>query len=60
VTSKNTKLFDFDAELKHETDKAFLVSYEGKDYWLPKSMTENNNDESFTIPEWLAIDKGLV
>jgi hypothetical protein len=54
------KLFDFEATLKHETDNAFLVSDGEKDYWLPKSMTENNRDGTFTIPEWLAIEKGIV
>lgn len=54
------KLFDFAAELKHETSNAFLVTDGDNDYWLPKSMTENNGDGTFTIPEWLAVDKGIV
>lgn len=55
------KLFDFAAALKHETEKAFLVNDGDKDFWLPKGMTENNNnDGTFTIPEWLAIEKGIV
>ena len=56
----DSKLFDFAAELKHETANAFLVTDGDKDYWLPKSMTENNRDGTFTIPEWLAIEKELV
>jgi hypothetical protein len=54
------KLFDFAAELKHETEKAFLANDSDKDYWLPKGMTKNNNDGTFTIPEWLAVEKGIV
>ncbi len=54
------KLFDFAAELKHETEKAFLVNDGKKDHWLPKGMTENNGDGTFTLPEWLAIEKGIV
>lgn len=53
-------LFDFAAELKHETDKAFLVNDGEKDYWLPKRFTEQNADGTFTIPEWLAVEKGIV
>lgn len=58
--SRDVKLFDFAAELKHETDKAFLVNDGDDDYWLPKQFTENNGDGTFTIPEWLAIEKGIA
>jgi hypothetical protein len=54
------KLFDFAATLKHETDAAFLVNDGDKDYWLPKKLTEDNGDGTFTIPEWMAIEKGIV
>lgn len=54
------KLYDFAAELKHETDGAFLVTDGDKDYWLPKSLTENNGDGTFTLPEWLAVKKGIL
>ena len=40
--------------------RAVLVNDGDKDYWLPKSLTENNGDGTFTIPEWLAIEKGIV
>ncbi len=29
-------------------------------FWLPRSQVEINPDGTVTIPEWLAIDKGLV
>ena len=53
----DVKLFDFSAELKNETDRAFLVNGGDKDFWLPKRFTENNG---VTIPEWLAIERGIV
>jgi hypothetical protein len=56
----DSKLFDFSATLKHETENAYLVNDGDKDYWLPKSMTENNGDGTFTIPEWMAIEPGIV
>lgn len=56
----NTKLFDFAGELRHETEGAFLVHDGVRQVWLPKSMTENNDDGTFTLPEWLAIEKELV
>lgn len=54
------KLFDFAATLKHKTDGALLVTDGTADYWLPKKLTEDNGDGTFTIPEWLAIEKGIV
>jgi hypothetical protein len=54
------KLFDFAAELKHETEKAFLVNDGTADHWLPKHFTENNGDGTFTIPEWMAVEKGIA
>lgn len=55
------RLYDFDAELKMETDKALLLDTgNDKPIWFPKSLTENNDDGTFTVPEWLAIDKGIV
>lgn len=28
--------------------------------WVPKSQVENNEDGTFTMPEWLALDKGFI
>jgi hypothetical protein len=46
-------------ELIHQTEKAYLVSDGDNNIWLPKSQVEYDGEE-FSIPEWLAIDKGLV
>ncbi len=33
----------------------------GTDVWLPRSLIEiNTDDEVVTLPEWLAIQKGIV
>lgn len=55
-------LVDLACVLKRETDKAFLLKSidTGKEGWVPKSQVENNNDGTFTMPEWLAEDKELV
>jgi hypothetical protein len=62
-----TKLVDIDADLVHETANAYCVKIdddtfekEAKRYWLPKSVTENNGDGTFTLPEYIATEKGLV
>ena len=54
-------------KLHAETDRAIRVSDDGEDrnaVWLPKSQIEVGELKSgyveVTLPEWLAIDKGLV
>lgn len=53
-------LFDLSAELKAETEKAFLIFDGAKTEWVPKSQVEDNGDGTFTMPEWLAKDKGFI
>lgn len=56
----NLKLFDLEAEIQGETPKAWRL-YDGKiTAWVPKSQAQDNKDGTFTMPEWLAIDKGFV
>ena len=55
------KLVDIDAALNRETEHAILVDHGGHEkVWLPKSLVEDNRDGTFTMPEWLALDKGLI
>ena len=67
-----TKLINISAELRHETNSAYLL-FDGRTeikkgetkpseirVWVPKSQVENNNDNTFTMPEWLALDKGFI
>jgi hypothetical protein len=58
--SNEAKLIDIAAELRHETAAAFRL-FDGKTTeWVPKSQVENNKDGTFTMPEWLAKEKGFV
>lgn len=54
------RLTDIAGELRGETEKAWLVFDGAREVWLPKSQVENNGDGTFTMPEWLASEKGLV
>ncbi len=58
--SREIKLIDVAAELRHETDKAFLLSDGDKQVWVAKALVEDNGDGTFTMPEWLAIEKELI
>jgi hypothetical protein len=63
------KLVDIAAELRHETHPessskgAYLIWDGANQVWLAKSMTEMHKEGRttiFTIPEWLATEKGLI
>jgi hypothetical protein len=59
ITGKSD-LIEIAAELRHTTSLAFLVFDGDQQVWLPKSQVEDNGDGTFTMPEWLARDKGLI
>jgi hypothetical protein len=54
------RLTDIAAEIKVETEKAYRLFDGAKTEWVPKSQVENNGDGTFTMPEWLAKDKGFI
>lgn len=55
------ELFDFAAKLLNETPKAWRVDAGEKEpVWIPKSQGEDNGDGTFTVPMWLAREKGLI
>jgi hypothetical protein len=59
--AQRDKLYDVKyEEMKHQTAKAWLLDIGGKDYWLAKSLCDLNEDDKIvTMPEWLAVEKGL-
>lgn len=48
------------AEIKHETPKAFLLFDGAREEWVPKSEVTDNQNGTFTMPEWLATEKGFI
>lgn len=54
------ELVEIAAELRHETDKAYLLFDGTRTAWVPKSQVEDNGDGTFTMPEWLAQDKEFI
>lgn len=61
-------LIDLTLQVHHETEKAFLVSDDGdrkRAQWLAKSQCERGEPKGsgvfeFSMPEWLATEKGFV
>ena len=45
-----------------ETPKAFCFIIGGEKVWLPKSQVEDiiETQQEVVIPEWLAMEKGLI
>lgn len=54
------ELTDIAAELLHETEKAYRIYDGDKTEWVPKSQVEKNDDGTFTMPTWLAKEKGFI
>jgi hypothetical protein len=60
MSTQDAKLYDLTAEIHGETAKAWRL-FDGKTTeWVPKSQVEKNDDGTFTMPEWLAKDKGFL
>ena len=46
-------------EIVKDTELAWLVDYEDKTYWVPKSECKIE-DGVLSIPFWMAEDKGMI
>ena len=55
-----SELFDVAVNVVGETPKAWRLSDGVKTEWVPKSQVEQNDDGTFTMPEWLAKEKGFI
>jgi hypothetical protein len=54
-------IVDIEGEIHAETEKAWLVFDGSIEEWVPKSQCDYNKDEkTFSMPEWLAKDKGFI
>lgn len=62
-----SNVIDLDVQVLRETEKAALVTQDGPEnaVWLPKSEIELSETGiagimTVTLPEWLALDKGMI
>ena len=56
----NSDLIDIAADNRGETEKGLRL-FDGKKLeWCPKSQVQDNGDGTFTMPEWLAKEKGFI
>ena len=65
MPSGKSDLIDITGELAGaETEKALLFNDGARSVWLPRSQIEiseaDNGLVEVTMPEWLALEKGLI
>jgi hypothetical protein len=60
LRSTQERLVDIAAVKRGETDKAYRLYDGDRTEWVPKSQVEDNGDGTFTMPEWLAQEKGFI
>jgi hypothetical protein len=58
--ARPARLTDITAELVRETAAAFCINDGGADVWVPKSLVDWDGKVTFTMPEWLALDKEFI
>jgi hypothetical protein len=59
-TGGKRELVDIEAEVRGETDKAIRLHDGIRTDWFPKYLVEDNRDGTFTIPVWLAQERGFI
>jgi hypothetical protein len=58
---KNRDIIEIAGELRHEMEKAYLLFDGDKEVWIAKSLGEwDEHSKTMQMPEWLALDKGLI
>lgn len=60
MTSGRSDIVDITADIKAETAAAWKLYDGSTEAWVPKSQVEKNDDGTFAMPEWLAMDKGFI
>ncbi len=54
------KLVNIAGNKRGETKKAIQIYDGAKTEWVPKQFVEDNDDGTFTMPEWLAKEKCFI
>lgn len=64
TVSGRSDLIDISGEIRIDRERAVLFFDGDKEVWLPKSLIEIERKErglfEITLPEWLALEKGLI
>ncbi len=55
-----SKMIEIAAEEEHDTPDALLLNDGSKKAWVPRRLVTDNDDGTYTMPEWLARNKGFI
>jgi hypothetical protein len=59
-TTGRSDLVDIECEIRAERPLAVLIHDGQRTVWLPRSQIEIGDDGTIAMPEWLAMEKGLI
>lgn len=57
---RNEELVEIAAEIIKQTRDAYLLSDGDREVWVQKRLVTDNLDGTFSMPEWMALNKGLI
>ena len=61
LVKKNHSIIEIAGELRHETEKAYLLFDGSKEVWLAKALCDWDADsKTMQMAEWLAFERGLI
>jgi hypothetical protein len=55
-----SKLVDIEAKLLDERERSYWLDDGKTRAWVAKSLTEDNGDGTYTMPEWKAKELGFI
>lgn len=54
-------LVDISGQIRAETERAWRFYDGARTEWVPKSQCEwDNESQTMTMPQWLALEKGFI
>jgi hypothetical protein len=60
-SSQGQAIVDIEGEIREPGTALAVQFYDGeRTVWLPRSQIEINDDGTVSMPEWLAMEKGLI
>lgn len=61
MNEEPTVLTDYDCVVR-TTERAMLVEICEREYWIPLSqvIAHDPDEQTLLLPEWLALEKGLI
>lgn len=57
---KEPEIVDVTASVCGETEKGLRLDDGSRKEWVAKQHVEDNGDGTFTMPYWLALEKGFI